>query len=145
MPAEENKRLVRRYMDEVQNQGKLDVLDEIIDPSSQGHLPGAPEPIRGPEGEKGLAQMFSSAFSNSRLEVESLIGEGDTVGVRLRYHGTHNGEFQGVPATGKTIDLPGMAMFRIANGKIVESWYQPDLMTLLQQLGVMPSADQATD
>lgn len=74
--------------------------------------------------------------------VEDLIAEGDKVAGRITTYGKHEGDLFGIPATGKEIQVTGMAIWRIADGKIVEHWHETDQLGLLQQLGVIPALDQ---
>jgi steroid delta-isomerase-like uncharacterized protein len=77
--------------------------------------------------------------------VEDLIAEGDKVVARITAHGTHEGELFGIPATGKTMRMSAIGMWRIADGKIVEHWYEADNLGMMQQLGVVLTSEHATD
>jgi predicted ester cyclase len=70
--------------------------------------------------------------------VEAQIAEGDMVATRWTACGTHDGDFQGVPPTGREVTLRGMTIFRIADGKLVEGWTNPDLLGVMQQIGAIP-------
>jgi steroid delta-isomerase-like uncharacterized protein len=114
------------------------LVDELFAPDYVNHVAGSPIEFRGPEGEKQFDAAYSQAFPDARLTVEDMIAEGDRVASRLSYRGTHTGEFQGIPATGKQFMTTGIQIIRIADGKIAEAWSQPDTLGLLQQLGVVP-------
>lgn len=88
-------------------------------------------------------EMFEKAFPQYRLEAEDIIEQGDKVVVRARFTGTHNGEFNGIPATGRTVDLPLIIIYRFEGGKIAEHWMEANHLALLTQLGVM-STEAAT-
>ena len=77
-----------------------------------------------------------------RDTVDDLVAEGDKVVVRWTFRGTHPGEFQGVPPTGKQVTIIGISIFRIVGNKVVEDWTIIDLLGLLQQLGVIPPPGQ---
>ncbi len=79
-----------------------------------------------------------AAFPCYELTTEDLIAEGDKVVLRFNLRATHQGEFMGVPATGREIDVPGIIIYRIADGKIVEHWMHLDSVRMMQQLGVQP-------
>jgi steroid delta-isomerase-like uncharacterized protein len=144
MSTETNKSIVRRIFEEAFDQGNLAVLDEIIAPDQvnggPGALPGMPS---GPEGSKMLISAYRNAFPDLHFRIDEQIAEGDTVVTRWTAHGTHNGEFAGIPPTGKSATVVGMGVDRIENGKIVESWGLFDQFGMLQQLGVIPAPAQS--
>ena len=140
MTTEENKAVVRRWWEESINRKNLAVIDELFAHNFVGHLPGMPEPLRGPEGEKQLDTMFSTAFPDGKLTIEDMIAEGDRVMSGVTFRGTQRGPFQGIPSTGRQVTMSGMHECRIANGQIVEAWNMPDMFGLMQQLGVIPPA-----
>ena len=80
-------------------------------------------------------KLFESAFPRYKLIIEDMIAEGDKVAVRATFQGIHRGEFMGIQPTSKEVTIPGMLIYRIANGKIVEHWMNFDTMGLMQQLG----------
>lgn len=139
MTIQENEALVRRLMEEVFNQGNVAVADEIV---AVDHFSHDPLPGEGP-GRAGMAaniQAIRAAFPDVRFEAEQVVVEGDKVVVRWRASGTHRGAFMGIPATGRTVNIIGMAIHRIADGQIVESWNNWDALGLLQQLGALPQS-----
>ena len=144
MLTETNKALSRRYLEEVFNQGKLNVLDEIIASdhvnTGPGTLPGLPV---GPEGDKQLVTMYRNAFPDIHFTIDEQIAEGDKVVTRWTGQGTHKGELLGIPATGKSSTVTGIAVDRIVNGKIAESWGIFDQFGMMQQLGVIPTPEVA--
>jgi steroid delta-isomerase-like uncharacterized protein len=83
-------------------------------------------------------RAFTSAFPDSTITIEDDISEGNMVASRWKIEGTHLSEFQGIPATGRSINVPGIDLSRVVNGKIAEHWAQFDLLALLQQIGAMP-------
>jgi len=135
MSAAENKALVRRFVDEFWNGGNLLAADEMMAADAVVH-----EPVIGtPADLKTLVGDFRTAFPDWHSTVEEMIVEGDRVAERWTGRGTHRGEFQGIPPTGKQVAVPGVVFYRIADGKIVEFRGQFDRMSLMQQLGVVPS------
>ena len=135
--SEQNKALFRRMTDEIFVQGKVDVIDEIVDPNMVDHSP-VPGQEPGLEGLKKLVTMFRSAFPDLHSRVEDLIAEGDKVVGRMKTSGTHRGEFMGIPSTGKRFEMTEIHIVRIANGKLVEHWGISEDMSMMQQLGVIP-------
>lgn len=135
MSVQENKVLLSRFIQEVWNRGNLAVADELFDP--QATTPDVPLPP-GPEGAKVVARMFRSAFPDFHMTIEDLIAEDDKVVGRFTQTGTHRGEFMGAAPTGRHVEFTEIAILRIAGGKVVESWFQPDMLSLYQQLGLVP-------
>jgi steroid delta-isomerase-like uncharacterized protein len=142
MSTEQNKTVVRRFFDEVCNQRKLEIADELVAATHTLHDPSIPGAKPGP---KGLAQTiatYQNAFNDAHWAVEEVLAENDKVVVRWTGHGTHTGELPGIPPTGKRVTVPGVWIFRIAGGQIAESWDVWDTMGMLQQLGVIPAPGQ---
>ena len=115
-----------RYMEEAFNQRKFEVLDEIFSAELMQRIRPSVVP-------------FLTAFPDWHGTVDDIIAEGDTVVNRWTGHGTHLVELMGIPATGKPVTLTGITIFRIAGNKIVEEWTEMNQMSLMQQLGVIPS------
>ena len=133
MSAEENKAIFRRYVEEVTNQGKLDLADEIFD-QYLAHQPDGSTLQRGPEHVKRFTGEFRSAFSGFHCDIEDQIAEGDRVMTRWRMRGIHQGEFRGMAPTGKEMELNGIGIFRFSpEGKVVESWDSYDQLSLMRQ------------
>jgi steroid delta-isomerase-like uncharacterized protein len=141
MANEENKALARRAFEEVINKGNLGLLDTIVAPSFVSHR--GQEEVQGIEGIREQIQLYRSAFADFRITVEDQIAEGDVVVTRWSATGTHRGDLQGIPPTGKRVTVAGLTMDRIVNGKIVEEWEQFDQVGILQQLGVIPAPTAA--
>ena len=144
MSTEENKALLRRSVEEVFSaQGDLDVADEIYAPNYVGHNPLDPEDVRGPEGAKEQARMYRSAFPDVRLNFEEQVAEGDRVVTRWIGSGTHQGEMMGIAPTGNQIRVDGITISRIQEGKVVEDWELFNALGLMQQLGAVPTPEEA--
>jgi predicted ester cyclase len=84
-------------------------------------------------------KMFEAAFPKYELIADDIISEGDKVVVRATFRGLHKGDFNGIPATGKAVDIPLMLIYRLANGKVAEHWMNADSLGLLQQIGAVPA------
>ena len=138
MPTEEHKALARRWIDGI-NAGRPETSAEVVAPDYR--MNGQP---LGQEGARQLSAMLLAAFPDWHGTIEDLVAEGDKVVVRLTYTGTHRGEFWGIPPTGKGFTITSVELYRIADGKVVESWVGSDRLGLLQQLGVIPAPGQAT-
>jgi predicted SnoaL-like aldol condensation-catalyzing enzyme len=137
MSTELNKALDRRYVEEVLNKGNVDVIDEIMAPAYVGHTPGLPLADR--DADKGFISMVHAGFPDIQFRLEDQIAEGDDVVHRFTARGTHTGEFMGIPPTGKRAEITGINVNRFKDGKVVESWGILDTLSLMQQLGVIPT------
>src|SRR5215218_3984311 len=137
MSTEENKALARRVIEQMFNEGNLDVADELLALDYVDHDPSLPEDVHGPEGFKQYVGMYRAAFPDLHVQIEDQLAEGDRVATRWTGTGTHDGELAGIAPTGKRVTVPGMEIVRIANGKLVEGWEGYDSGTLMRQLGVM--------
>ncbi|MBE8522672.1 ester cyclase [Amycolatopsis sp. H6(2020)] len=109
-----------------------------------GHVAAIPrirdaEPLRGPEGYLELIAMMRAGFPDVRWTLEETVTEGDTVAARFTMRGTHQGEFFGIPASGKTISVQAMNFYYLADGKIIKERGQPDLLGVMQQIGAVPA------
>jgi predicted ester cyclase len=139
MAFHDNERLYRRLIDEVFNQGHLDVADEIIAPECVEHQRGGLGD--GPEGAKRTAKVLRSAFPDFTLTIEDLVVDGDKVWARQRGGGTNLGNFFGFPPSGKTAYIEVYDVVRFEHGKMVDHWGVPDQLGMLMQLGhVAPGA-----
>jgi len=142
--TEENKALADRFHMDVFQEGNLDVADEILSPDFSWHGGFSPgEDQRGPEPTKQVASAVIAAFPDRRITHEDTIAEGDRVLIRWALTGTQDGELMGIPSTGRRVTLTGFDLFRIEGGKIVEMWQEADQLGMMQQLGVVPSPEQA--
>ena len=129
---EENKALMRRFIEEVWNKGNLAVADEVFHP--QASSPSAPQLPRGPQAVRDIATMFRTAFPDFHITIEDIIAEANMVVGRFTQGGTHRGEFMGIAPTGRTVSFTEIGVLRIEGGQVVESWYETDLLGLSSQL-----------
>ena len=135
--TERNKSVIRRFVEEVQNQRRWDVYDELTDPDffNLSGLPGKADR----EGSKQYLQSLIGAFPDCRFTVDDMIAEGDQVVTNKTISGTHTVEFAGIPPTGKDLTLQYIDVMRIRDGRIIEHWLVLDQLSFLQQLGIIPS------
>jgi predicted ester cyclase len=126
--------LVRRALDEVASQGKLEALDEIASPEFVRHdLGGAPD-IAGLEKIKRFIGAQRAVFGDLTFTADDILASGDRVAVSYTARGTHEREFQGIAPTGKPVSWKGINIYRIENGKLVETWQLADIAGLMRQL-----------
>ena len=143
MSVEENKASARRVIEEIWNQGKVEVVDELYAPSFVNHRP-SPGTTSDREGLKQDVAQTRRAFPDGNLTVDDIIAEGDLVVSRWTFTGTHTEDLWGIPATGKRVRLTGIHMDRIVNGQCTEEWSESDVLGMMQQLGVIPQPEQTT-
>jgi steroid delta-isomerase-like uncharacterized protein len=136
--SNDKKTLPQRVFQEILNEGRLEVADEIVAPHFRLHSPTRPEPFEGPEGFKGFVKDLRRGFPDLKVTIEQMIAEGDIVSIRSRVTGTHLGTYRGIPPTGRTIAQSQLHMFRVAHGQIDESWQEIDGLGIMQQLRIFP-------
>ena len=134
--AETNKSVIRRFVEEVQNQKNWDVYDELNDPSFFNH--SAPPGMTDRDGSKRYLGGFLNAFPDCVFTIDDMIGEGDQVVTKKTFRGTHTAEFAGIPPTGRQVTLQFVDIMRVRDGRITEHWNCIDQLSFMQQLGVVP-------
>jgi steroid delta-isomerase-like uncharacterized protein len=140
MSAEENKAIARRSWEAV-SQGDVDAQMEVYATDCVIHEPD--EDVQGAEGLRQFVGGILAAFPDMSVTVEDEIAEGDKVVTRWTARGTHRGEFLGIAPTGNRVEVTGITIHRIEGGKIAEEWEMPDNLGLMQQIGAIPSPEEA--
>lgn len=140
---EENKEIVRTYYEEAFNEGRTELLDELVAEDVVNHDPVSdetltPEEARGFEGFRRHVDAAREAFPDATVILENMIAEDDKVFVRFTLEGTHEGSFGGIDPTGRRVSATNMVLMRLEEGRIVERWAESDNLSMLQQLGVSP-------
>jgi len=133
---EQNKAMFEQFIEVVWNKRNLDFADEVF--HSEATSPSAPQLPPGPAGVKVIASMFHTAFPDYWMKIDFMVAEGDQVAARFTQGGTHQGDLMGIPPTGKEVKFTEMGILRWANGKVVESWYEVDMLGMMGQLGLGP-------
>ena len=130
MSAKKNKSFIRGYLETFSGKDKpAALLREYISGSGEGLI----EHIL----------VFEAAFPHYQLAIEDMVAEEDKVVVRFTLNGTHKGDLMGIPPTGKEVNLPGIVIYRITDGKIDESWLSVNQLDMMQQLGAIPAEEPA--
>ena len=142
MSTEENKAIVRHMTEEFYNQGNVESAERYFADTYVHHDPASPH-VHDREGLKAVLRAFCAGCPDLHITIDQLLAEGDTVAKRWTYHATHTGDLAGLPPTGKRITMSGLELFRLEGGKIVECWLGYDNLSLMQQLGVIPTPEQA--
>ena len=137
MSLEENKAIVRRFID-AYNKQNFDLVDDLVATGYVDHT----NQIRGREGLKQMMIMGSKAFPDWHEKIEDIIAEGDKVWILLTYTATHTGEWMGLAPTGNKIITMNVDIYRIVNDKIAERWNVTDNMRLFKPLGVIEYTEQ---
>lgn len=141
MTIEENKQVVQRYYNTVLNAGDLNALDELSVSQYEEHDP-LPGQASGREGLRQRVEMLRRAFQ-AQFTIEDIIAEGDKVVVRWTQRGAQVAEFLGMPATGRPFTIAGIDIHRLQDGKLAEHWHVVDLLSQMQQLGLIPQPASA--
>jgi steroid delta-isomerase-like uncharacterized protein len=140
--TDENKAVVQRWFSDVVSRGDMTSLDEICavcHPEFE-MVRGVVQPA--PQGIPGLKDLITSlrtAFPDLSATVEEQVAEGDKVVSRVTMSGTHQGEFMGIPATGKPFTIPGVSIWEVRDGQLISEWVTWDSMSMMQQLGLAPA------
>jgi len=134
MTSEANKDLVIRFVEAFWSNGEMAAIGELMAPDATIHQPE----VGGTAGLMAFNRVLRTAFPDWHSTPEEVITEGDRVAERWTGRGTHRGAFQGIPPTGRQVEVPGMVFYRIAGGKIVEFRGSFDMMRMMQQLGALP-------
>jgi steroid delta-isomerase-like uncharacterized protein len=137
---ESNKMVARRCFEDLLNKRNVPAVNELFAANAVFHYPLIPEPLRGTE---ALTQFFSGvgrAFPDIHFAVDDVFAEGDKVAVRWTVRGTFQGEYAGMPPTGRQATVSGVDLFALVDGKITENWVNYNTLAFMQQLGVIPAA-----
>ena len=139
MSTEENKAIVRRFLEGIFSQGNPDVVDELADPNFVVHDPSSETGEVDAQGVKESIAWSHSAFPNLRVTIEDQVAEGDKVATRWTVRGTHQGEMMGAAPTGNQVTFTGTQTDFISGGKMRESWSNWDTLGMLRQIGAVPA------
>jgi steroid delta-isomerase-like uncharacterized protein len=140
---DENKAIVRRFVDEIFVQGRRETIDELLADDFVPHTwPSTGHPK---DDLKNATERAHGALTNPRFTIDDMIAEGDRVAVRLTTGATQTGSFMGMPPTGKSYEISEIHIFRLRDGKVIEHWHQFDQMGMMKQLGAMPGEPAARE
>jgi len=136
----EGAELINRFYDETIGSGNLDLIDELTADGFVDHEEGFPGQPEGKEGIKFFVTAMREAFPDIKATVGETLEDGDLASARVTLRGTHKGEFMGVPASDKSVEVETIDIIRIEDGKCAEHWGVTDNMSLMQQIGAVPAA-----
>jgi steroid delta-isomerase-like uncharacterized protein len=135
MPIEDNKNLVREFIERVFERGDMAAVDELVAEDFRPHTyPGTTDR----DGLKRAMKRVNQGITDARFTIDDMIAEGDRVAVRLTSGATQVGEFMGMAASGKRYEIEEIHIFRVTDGRISEHWHQFDQLGMMRQLGAMP-------
>ncbi len=135
MSSDDNKAVVRRFIDEIFDQGTVSAVDELVDDS---FVPHTWPSVTGKEDFKETVVRMARAVKDPHHTIEDMVAEGDRVSVRLTSHAVQNGDVMGIPAAGKAYTIAEQHIFRVVDGKVVEYWHVADMLGMMQQIGAFP-------
>jgi len=137
--SEENKAVVRRWFEEVWNQGREGSIDEMFPAQGVAHGLGDSESdVHGPAEFKPFAANIRGSIPDTNIRIEDIFSDGDRVAVRVILEGTHSGPGLGVSPTGRRVSIQGIVILRMVDGQIIEAWNSYDQLGLLRQIGALP-------
>ncbi len=141
MSTEENKALVRRWIDG-HNRHDPAIVDELIADDYVYHRPDGQD-IKGPKMLKELFIAFRPVFPDIHYTIDDMVAEGDKVAVCYTSTATHKGEYMGIAPTGKRVTMKSAFFYRFKGGKMVEAVSYSDSLAMFRQLGVAPPMEQS--
>lgn len=130
----ENKTVVCRIVEDLFNTGDAGIADKDFAADYIDHSASNSQ-MRGTENVRRFIESWRAAFPDTRSAVDDIVAEGDRVAVRWTTHATHRGEFMGVAPTGRQVAVGWFGMFRLSDGRVVESWDTLNALEMMQQLG----------
>jgi steroid delta-isomerase-like uncharacterized protein len=134
--------LIQRFYDETLGEGDVESLGELVAEDVVDHEP-FPGQSDGIEGVREFVEMMRSAFSDIKATMGPSLESGDLASAHVTITGRHTGEFMGVPASDKSIEIEGIDIIRVEDGKCAEHWGVTDMLALMQQIGAIPEPAQA--
>ena len=136
---EKNKAVVRRFLEELWNRNNFAVAEEFLAHDYDGHSSTV---IKGMDGAVAFIPRLREAFPDFRFQVRDQLAEGDKVATRWNLSGTHLGPFQGVAPSGRRVEMTGITIFRLADGKLIDGWTSEDVWGFLKQIGAVSAPEQ---
>jgi len=132
-------RVIRRYFEQLFNQGELELIPELLHPDYVNHSPGWPDLPRGRDGVRLVVQTLRRGLPDLHYRIDDLVGGPECVATRTTLTGTHRGELFGLPATGRSISVSQMTFEHFCEGRIIAHHRLTDELSLLRQLGALPN------
>ncbi len=140
--AEEHRALFSRWFEELWNKKNYDITKELVAPEFIAHGAGGQDIKQGPDGVAGMVKIWHQAFPDGHMTMDDIVTEGELSTIRMTFRGTQTGEFYGVPASNKPVEVTSIGIDRVVMGKISEGWGELNMLGMMQQMGAIPSPDQ---
>lgn len=140
--AEAHRALFSRWFEELWNKKNYAITQELVASEFTAHGAGGQDIKQGPDGVAGMVKIWHQAFPDGHMTMDDIITEGEMSTIRMTFRGTQTGEFYGVPASGKPVEVTSIGIDRVVNGKIAEGWGELNMLGMMQQMGAIPSPDQ---
>jgi predicted ester cyclase/ketosteroid isomerase-like protein len=140
--AEEHRALFSRWFEELWNKKNYAITQELVAPEFTAHGAGGQDIKQGPDGVAGMVKIWHQAFPDGHMTMDDIITEGEMSTIRMTFRGTQTGEFYGVPASNKPVEVTSIGIDRVVKGKITEGWGELNMLGMMQQMGAIPSPDQ---
>jgi len=138
LTIETNIATVRRMIDQVYNARQIDLIDEFFTDDLVSHIAGIPPEVLPAKVGEGIKNSLDT-YPDFNLHLDDVIAAGDQVAARWTMTGTYQGEFMGIPATGKQVTHQGATFYRLVGARIAEVWFYADNLDLMRQLGAVPA------
>ncbi|HMD89955.1 MAG TPA: ester cyclase [Anaerolineaceae bacterium] len=140
--AEEHQALFSRWFEELWNKKNYAITRELVANEFVAHGAGGQDIKQGPDGVADMVKIWHQAFPDGHMTMDDITTEGEMSAIRMTFRGTHTGEFYGVPASNKKIEVTSIGIDRVVNGKISEGWGELNMLGMMQQMGAIPAPDQ---
>lgn len=137
--AEEHRAMFERWFEELWNKKNYAITQELVHPDFTAHGAGGQDIKQGPDGVAEMVRTWHAAFPDGRMTMDDIITEGEYSVIRMTFRGTHEGDFYGVPASGKEVEVTSIGIDRVVDGKITEGWGELNMLGMMQQMGAMPA------
>ena len=139
--AEEHRKLFSRWFEELWNKKNYEITKELVADEFTAHGAGGQDIKQGPDGVAGMVKIWHEAFPDGHMTLDDLITEGDLSTIRMTFRGTHTGEFYGIPASNKPVEVTSIGIDRVINGKITEGWGELNMLGMMMQMGAIPTPE----
>lgn len=137
--AEEHRKLFSRWFEELWNKKNYEITKELVAAEFTAHGAGGQDIKQGPDGVAGMVKIWHEAFPDGHMTLDDLITEGDLSVIRMTFRGTHTGEFYGIPASNKPVEVTSIGIDRVIDGKITEGWGELNMLGMMMQMGAIPA------
>lgn len=142
--AEEHRKLFSRWFEELWNKKNYEITKELVASEFTAHGAGGQDIKQGPDGVASMVKIWHEAFPDGHMTLDDLITEGNLSTIRMTFRGTHTGEFYGIPASNKPIEVTSIGIDRVIDGKITEGWGELNMLGMMMQMGAIPAPQPET-